>query len=138
MTLTERCADIKGLAEGLNLNADKAEAKLINALIELCSEMAEEIECLGEDVEDLIDYCEELDEDLGDVEEVLIDEYDDEEFDGSTSHLVYSSEKTGKYPIRVKPRKTANYGFKLHVEGTGYMKLYELEIFVEAGGDLYV
>lgn len=64
--------------------------------------------------------------------------YDDEEFDESTSHLVYSSEKTGKYPIRVKPRKTANYGFKLHVEGTGYVKLYELEIFVEAGGDLYV
>ena len=81
MTLTERCAYIKGLAEGLNLNADKAEAKLINALIELCSEMAEEIECLGEDVEDLIDYCEELDEDLGDVEEVLIEEFDDEDYD---------------------------------------------------------
>ena len=64
--------------------------------------------------------------------------YDDEEFDESTSHLVYSSEKVGKYPIRVKPRKTANYGFNLHIEGTGYVKLYELEIFVEAGGDLYV
>ena len=64
--------------------------------------------------------------------------YDDEEFNESTSHLVYSSTKTGKYPIRVKPRKTANYGFKLHVEGVGYAKLYELEIFIEAGGDLYV
>ena len=79
MTLTERCAYIKGLAEGLNMNADTAEAKLIGALIELCNEMAEEIECLGEDVEDLIDYCEELDEDLGDVEEVLLEEFDDEE-----------------------------------------------------------
>ena len=81
MTLTERCAYIKGLSEGLNLDADKAETKLINALIELCSEMAEEIECLGEDVEDLIDYCEELDEDLGDVEEVLLDEDEDDEWD---------------------------------------------------------
>ena len=81
MTLTERCAYIKGLAEGLNMNADTAEAKLINALIELCNEMAEEIECLGEDVEDLIDYCEELDEDLGDVEEVLLEEFDDEDYD---------------------------------------------------------
>jgi hypothetical protein len=26
----------------------------------------------------------------------------------------------------------------LHIEGYGYVKLYELEIFVEAGGDLYV
>jgi hypothetical protein len=64
--------------------------------------------------------------------------YDDEEFNETTSHLVYTSSKTGKFPIRVKPRKTANYGFKLHIEGTGYIKLYELEIFVEAGGDLYV
>lgn len=64
--------------------------------------------------------------------------YDDEEFDERTSHLVYTSTKTGKFPIRVKPRKTANYGFKLHIEGTGYVKLYELEIFVESGGDMYV
>ena len=64
--------------------------------------------------------------------------YDDEKFNKNKSHLVYSSTKTGKYPIRVKPRKTANYGFKLHIEGSGYVKLYELEIFVEAGGELYV
>lgn len=64
--------------------------------------------------------------------------YDDEEFNENTSHLVYSSNKYGRLPIRVKPRKTANYGFKLHVEGRGYVKLYELEIFVEQGGDMYV
>ena len=66
--------------------------------------------------------------------------YDDEVFDENTKakRLVYESTKTGKIPIRVKPRNTANYGFKLHVEGEGYVKLYELEIFVEAGGDMYV
>ena len=64
--------------------------------------------------------------------------YDNEEFDAEKSHLVYSSTKTGRFPIRVKPRNTANYGFKLHVEGSGYAKLYELEIFVEDGGELYV
>jgi hypothetical protein len=64
--------------------------------------------------------------------------YDDEKFDKEKSHLVYSSTKKGKFPIRVKPRNTANYGFKLHIEGSGYVKLYELEIFVEAGGGLYV
>ena len=64
--------------------------------------------------------------------------YDDEEFDENKSHLVYESCKFGRLPIRVKPRKTANYGFKLHFEGAGYVKLYELEIFVESGGDLYV
>ena len=64
--------------------------------------------------------------------------YDDEEFDENKSHLVYTSKKYGKFPIRVKPRKTANYGFKLHFEGAGYVKLYELEISIEAGGELYV
>ena len=67
--------------------------------------------------------------------------YDDEEFDkleNKDARLVYSSNKHGRLPIRVKPRKTANYGFKLHIEGTGYVKLYELEIFVEQGGDMYV
>ena len=63
--------------------------------------------------------------------------YDDEKLN-SKSHLVYSSSRSGKYPIRVKPRKTANYGFKLHIKGKGYVKLYELEIFVESGGDMYV
>ena len=64
--------------------------------------------------------------------------YDDEEFDKNKSHLVFTSKVDGKCPIRIKPRKTANYGFKLHFEGNGYVKLYELEIFIEAGGDLYV
>jgi hypothetical protein len=82
--------------------------------------------------------------------------YDDEIFDKNKSHLVYTSAKErdygggfisptpeidyklGKFPIRVKPRKTANYGFRLHFEGAGYVKLYELEMFIEAGGDLFV
>ena len=63
--------------------------------------------------------------------------YDDEEFN-KNSHLVYSSNDTGQIAIRVKPRQTANYGIKLHIEGCGYAKLYELELILETGGDLYV
>ena len=64
--------------------------------------------------------------------------YDDEVFDEASSHLVYSGNREGKHPIRVKPRNTANYGFRLRFEGHGCVKLYELEIIIEAGGDLYV
>ena len=82
MTILEKTAYIKGLCEGLELDKkDSAEAKVIKALLDLCQDMAEEIDALGSDVEDLIDYCEELDEDLGDVEEVLLDEEEDEEWD---------------------------------------------------------
>ena len=85
MTILEKTAYIKGLCEGLELDKkDSAEAKVIKALLDLCQDMAEEIDALGSDVEDLIDYCEELDEDLGDVEEILLEdeeEYDEDEED---------------------------------------------------------
>ena len=78
MTLTERTAYIKGLCEGMGLDKkDTPEAKVINALLALCEEMALEIEDIESDIGELADYCEELDEDLGDVEEVLLD-MDDE------------------------------------------------------------
>lgn len=64
--------------------------------------------------------------------------YDDEAFNENSSHLVYESTGHGQRPIRIKPRQTAGYGIKLHVEGYGYVKLYEMELFMEAGGDLYV
>lgn len=65
--------------------------------------------------------------------------YDDEVFNAEKSHKVFSrTELTGRKPIRIKPRKTAHYGFKLHFDGKGYAKLYELEIFTQQGGVLYV
>lgn len=79
MTLTEKTAYIKGLADGLSIDENTPESKLIKALIDLCSEMAEEIEAIGADVDELSDYVEEIDSDLGDVEEVLFDEYNDED-----------------------------------------------------------
>lgn len=63
--------------------------------------------------------------------------YDDEKFNQSTSHLVYSDNGKRRKTMRVKLRKTAHYGVKLHVEGYGYVKLYELELLVEAGGESY-
>lgn len=69
--------------------------------------------------------------------------YGDETFSNKNSHLVYSSppdRSSGKIPIRVKPRNknNASYGIKLHAEGYGYVRIYELELFIESGGDMYV
>ena len=83
MTLTERTAYIKGLCEGMGLDKkDTPEAKIINALLELCEEMALELEDVEYDIGELADYCEELDEDLGDVEEVLLDMDDEDDDEG--------------------------------------------------------
>lgn len=68
--------------------------------------------------------------------------YDDESFNSVTSQQVYSfTNATGitkMVPIRIVPRMTASYGFKLRISGYGYVKLYQLELFVANGGELYV
>ena len=68
MTLTERASYIKGLADGCNLDKNSECGKLVAALIDLTADMAAEIA-------DLREYIEEIDEDLGAVEEIV---YDDE------------------------------------------------------------
>lgn len=68
--------------------------------------------------------------------------YDDESFNTSTSQKVFtytnSTNNTIRLPIRIVPRKTANYGFRLRVSGNGYVKVYQLELIYNAGGELYV
>jgi len=77
MTAKETSAYIKGIIEGANFDTTTTEGKIINALVDLCQKMAEEIEELQEDVDTAFDYLDELDEDLGAVEEIIYDELDD-------------------------------------------------------------
>lgn len=78
MTLNEKVAYIKGLSDGLELDTTKPEGKLIKALIDLTSELCEELENVYDEIDTLHDYAEELDHDLGEIEEYLMDEMDDE------------------------------------------------------------
>ena len=81
MKITEKAAYIKGLADGLNLNKETAEGKLIAALIDLAGEVAEAQEKMQEDVDYLSDYVDELDEDLGAVEEEVYGDCCDDDCD---------------------------------------------------------
>ena len=76
MSVSENVAYLKGLMEGLDLDEDKKETKLFNAIIETLDEIASELSDMEEEMEDLSDYIEEIDEDLGDVEEYVYDEDD--------------------------------------------------------------
>lgn len=71
MNLLEKAAYIKGLAEGLELDADKKEVRIIKELLELVSEMASDVEDMAADLTDVYDAVEEIDEDLTFVEEEL-------------------------------------------------------------------
>lgn len=83
MKLGEKSAYLQGLAQGLNLDQTKPEGKLIGELLTLVSDMSGAIEALEQECVRLQDYIEEIDADLGDVEELLFDEDMDmdDEFD---------------------------------------------------------
>lgn len=81
MTISEKSAYLKGLAEGMKLDTEKTEGKLISELIGLVSEIASAVEVLDEETTAMADYVDELDRDLGDLEEYVWDEECDEDED---------------------------------------------------------
>ena len=79
MNLTERIAYIRGLAEGLKLDENKDEVKVINAIIDLLEDMAYDVVDMEDVVDDVCAQVDEIDEDLAEVEEELYgDDYDDD------------------------------------------------------------
>ena len=63
--------------------------------------------------------------------------YDDETEKHTVWNIAYASEDMQKV-IRVKPRMTACHGFKIRVEGSGFVRIRTMELLIQGGGDLYV
>ena len=79
--LTDRVSYIKGLAEGLKLDTEKNEGKLIEKMLDLLSDVAQEIEDIRSEHDDLNEYVEAIDNDLSDIEDLIYDEEDEEDGD---------------------------------------------------------
>ncbi len=77
--LTDRVSYIKGLAEGMKLETETAEGKILAKVLELLEEMAKEHDALVDSVEELNEYVESIDEDLSDIEETLFEDEDDDD-----------------------------------------------------------
>ena len=86
MEISEKVAYLKGLAEGLKLDEETKEGKLIAAIIDVLDAMAEEFADVEDEMIDLEDGLDAVSDDLSDVEETLYfaldeDEEDDEDED---------------------------------------------------------
>ena len=80
MTISEKVAYLKGLAEGLDLDVEKSkEGKLISVMIGILEEMAMSIEDLEENDLDLGEEIDVLSDDLADVEAVVFGDEEDED-----------------------------------------------------------
>ena len=82
MTISEKVAYLKGLAEGLNIDTDKSkEGKLINVMIGILEEIGLAIEDLEENSLALGEEIDVLSDDLADVEAVVFDDEDEDDYD---------------------------------------------------------
>ena len=99
MTLTEKAAYIKGLVEGLELDGTTKEAKIIKALVDIVDDITlsladaeDDIAVLADEIDELEEHLNAVDVDLAEVEEILYEEYEDE--DGQTQTI---TEEYGHY-----------------------------------------
>ena len=74
--ITERTAYLRGLADGLGLDKEKAENKLLLEMLSVMEDMAQQLAETNEDLDELSDYIEDMDADLAEVEEMLFEDDD--------------------------------------------------------------
>ena len=81
MTLSEKAAYLKGLMDGLDLNKDTAEGKMIAGIVDLLGEMTTSISDLEENAIAVSDELDEIEEDLDAIEEYLMDDEDEDYYE---------------------------------------------------------
>ena len=82
MTVTEKVAYLKGLAEGMDIDAASKEGKLLKAIMEVLADLAVSVEDLEDYTAELTEQVDAIDEDLDMLESDFYedyDEYDDED-----------------------------------------------------------
>ncbi len=90
------------MAEGLKLDENKDEVKVLNAIIDLLEDMAYDVTDMEDIVDDVCDQVDEIDEDLSELEEEFYGEYDDcccddcDEFDDDDVYYEVTCGKCGE------------------------------------------
>ena len=103
MTISEKAAYMKGLAEGLNLDDTTPIGKVMEKVLDLLSDLSAEVTDLREETNSLREYAEELDEDLGDVESDLWGDDDEEEDDEDNDEMNASEGLKKTTTMRTRP-----------------------------------
>lgn len=79
MTITEKVAYIKGLLEGLNLDENKPEVKVLAAIVDLLDDMSLEVTDIEDGLDEFVEQLDEIDEDLSLLEDDFYGSEDDED-----------------------------------------------------------
>ena len=74
MTLSEKSAYLKGLMDGLKLDTEKDEGKMIAAIVDMLSDVAETVSDLEDVVDTISDELDCIEEDLDNIDDYLLDD----------------------------------------------------------------
>lgn len=74
METTESLGYLKGLLDGLDLDDNKKETKVFKAIVDVLSNLTEDVDDMTEGMEMLAEQIDAIDEDLADVEDYLVDD----------------------------------------------------------------
>ena len=84
MTISEKSAYLKGLMDGLKLNTETDEGKMIAAIVDLLGDLTRKVTDIEETTIAISDELDEIEEDLDAIEDFIMDDeddYDDDEED---------------------------------------------------------
>ena len=81
MTMSEKAAYLKGLMDGLNLDTEKTEGKMISAIVELLGDVTKRVTDIEETTIAISDELDEIEEDLDAIEDYILDEDEDDYYD---------------------------------------------------------
>ena len=77
MTISEKSAYLKGLMDGLNLNTESDEGKMIAAIVDLLGDVTKKLTAVEDTTIAISDELDEIEEDLDAIEDFIMDEDDD-------------------------------------------------------------
>ena len=80
MTISEKSAYLKGLMDGLKLDTETNEGKMIAAIVDLLGDMSKRMVDIEDTTIAISDELDEIEEDLDAIEDFIMDE-DDEDWD---------------------------------------------------------
>ncbi len=121
MTLSEKSAYLKGLMEGMKLDTENNEGKLLSHIIELLGDVTKTLSDVEETTLAISDELDDIEEDLDEVYDFLSDEdededefedYDEDELDeeDDLEDEDYDFDDTTVYEVECKCGEVINFG----------------------------
>ena len=97
MTISEKSAYLKGLMDGLKLNTEADEGKMIAAIVDMLGDLARKVTDIEDTTIAISDELDEIEEDLDAIEDFIMDEDDDDYDDDDDDYTpLFSSGKGGR------------------------------------------